>query len=532
MPDNIRSFRAASVADALAQIRREMGHEAVVVETKQLARRGLFSWFAAQAEVQVTASVATSLNGAKSGRRSARPSPAAATRPRIIPPTTQGTVAATAAQARRSAATPTLPPLDRTPQPLQSGEEIQQETPSRTHSRSPQAVPTHNRLVARRFDSSLNATTAAVSSPEASPESASFNVSRSAVEAPLTLALSPTKLVERGQEQSPATRGHFDLNQASDSPPTDFPHTDLPPTGSPNTDIEQRLDSLHKMIAELGRQTRPRGLVEIPPGLFAHYLALIEGDVEDEIARELIAKLQQHATPEQLDNTASTTSLLTALVEREIHCTEPLLPKRGYRRVAMLVGPTGVGKTTTIAKLAGRFGLEGDLRVGLITVDTYRVAAVDQLRTYAEIIDLPLQVVSSPEELPAALARFAEFDLVLIDTAGRSPHDDRQLEELKQLVAAATPDDICLVLSLASGARSLRATADRFAAVRPTSLILTKLDEAAGCGGLLSVSRDIAIPISYFTLGQEVPRDIEPANACRAARLVLGRDRLGHQPEA
>ena len=530
MPDNIRSFRAASVADALAQIRREMGHEAVVVETKQLARRGLFSWFAAQAEVQVTASVAASTSIAKPSRRSSRPSPAEATRPRIIQPTTQGTIAATAAQARRSAATPTLPPLDRAPQPLKSGEEIKQETPSRTHSRSAQAVPTHNRLVARRFDSSLNATTAAaaaVSSPEASPESASFNVSRSPAEAPLALALSPTKLEERGQEQSPATYGHFDLNQARSAP-----HTDFPPAGSPTTDIEQRLDALQKMIAELGRQSRPRGLVEIPPGLFAHYLALIEGDVEDEIARELIAKLQQHATPEQLDNTAATTSLLTALVEREIRCTEPLLPKRGYRRVAMLVGPTGVGKTTTIAKLAGRFGLEGDLRVGLITVDTYRVAAVDQLRTYAEIIDLPLQVVSSPEELPAALARFAEFDLVLIDTAGRSPHDDRQLEELKQLVAAATPDDICLVLSLASGAKSLRTTAERFAAVRPTSLILTKLDEAAGCGGLLSVSRDIAVPISYFTLGQEVPRDLEPANACRAARLVLGRDLLGHQPEA
>ena len=517
MADNIRSFRAASVEDALAQIRREMGHEAVVVETKQLAQRGLFSWFGAQSEVQVTASVAASSSGTRQRRHSSKPPQAEPARPRVIQPTTQGTVAAAAAQAKRNAATPTLPSLGRVPQPRLSGEKITPETVAC----SAQAVPACHRQIARSFDSSLLTTTGAVSSPEASR-----------AEAPLTLALSPTKLEERGQEQSPATRGHFDLNQATDFPPSDSPHADSSHAGSSTHDIEQRLDSLHKMIAELGRQSRPRGLVEIPPGLFAHYLALIEGDVEDEIARELIAKLQQHATPEQLDNTASTTALLTALVEREIRCTEPLLPRRGYRRVAMLVGPTGVGKTTTIAKLAGRFGLEGDLRVGLITVDTYRVAAVDQLRTYAEIIDLPLQVVSSPAELPTALEQFAEFDLVLIDTAGRSPHDDRQLEELKQLVTAASPDDICLVLSLASGAKSLRTTADRFAAVRPTSLILTKLDEAAGCGGLLSVSRDIAIPISYFTLGQEVPRDIEPANACRAARLVLGRDRLAHQPEA
>ena len=484
MSDNIRFFRAASVADALAQIRREMGHEAVVVETKQLAQRGLFSWFGTQSEVQVTASVGTSNHRSSKSQRSA------GSQPLVMQPTTQGTVAAAAAQARRSVTTPTLPaPAHASPErscPVVEQLEIDHSTSFHREGNGPRV---------------------------AKPNELDCRSTRGAM---------PTRLNDRN--------GHTRVVQPPAQVVTQV--REVKPEAVPHSDIEQRLDSLHKMIAELGRQTRPRGLVEIPPGLFAHYLALIEGDVEDEIARELIAKLQLHATPEQLDNTAATTSLLTALVEREIRCTEPLLPKRGYRRVAMLVGPTGVGKTTTIAKLAGRFGLEGDLRVGLITVDTYRVAAVDQLRTYAEIIDLPLLVVSSPEELPAALEQFAEFDLVLIDTAGRSPHDDRQLEELKQLVTAASPDDICLVLSLASGAKSLRATADRFAAVRPTSLILTKLDEAAGCGGLLSVSRDIAIPISYFTLGQEVPRDIEPANACRAARLVLGRDRLGHQPEA
>ena len=484
MADNIRSFRAASVADALAQIRREMGHEAVVVETKQLAQRGLFSWFGAQSEVQVTASVGTSNHRSSKSQRSA------GSQSLVMQPTTQGTVAAAAAQARRSVTTPTLhAPAQASPErscPVVEQLEIDRSTSFHRVGNGPR-VAKPNELDCRSTRGAL-----------------------------------PTRLNDRiGLAQVVQPFAQVDAQVR-----------EVKPEAVPPNDIEQRLDALHKMIAELGRQTRPRGLVEIPPGLFAHYLALIEGDVEDEIARELIAKLQQHATPEQLDNTAATTSLLTALVEREIRCTEPLLPKRGYRRVAMLVGPTGVGKTTTIAKLAGRFGLEGDLRVGLITVDTYRVAAVDQLRTYAEIIDLPLQVVSSPDEFPAALEQFAEFDLVLIDTAGRSPHDDRQLEELKQLVAAASPDDICLVLSLASGAKSLRTTADRFAAVRPTSLILTKLDEAAGCGGLLSVSRDIAIPISYFTLGQEVPRDIEPANACRAARLVLGRDRLGHQPAA
>ncbi len=521
MSDNIRSFRAASVEDALAQIRREMGHEAVVVETKQLTKRSLFSWFATQAEVEVTASVARSSRRTSqtSSSQSSPSQQATASRPLVMQPTTQGTIAAAAAQAKRNAACGATGVNGSTSLAI---DETSTMTPVAVATLSPSPQRGGKRTKpAREADGSSQTEIKPTSGQRLTrlPQTASSRAND-----PLRLP-SPARITP--SRNAHGLNSHFDNKIAMDRS-EDVVHSAVVEASS--TDIERRLDSLQQMIAELGRQTRPRGLVEIPPGLFAHYLALIEADVEDEIARELIAKMQQHATPEQLDNTATTTSLLTALIERELRCTEPLLPKRGYRRVAMLVGPTGVGKTTTIAKLAGRFGVAGDLRVGLITVDTYRVAAVDQLRTYAEIIDLPLQVVSSPAELPAALAQFAEFDLVLIDTAGRSPHDERQLEELKQLVAAATPDDICLVLSLTSGARSLRSTAERFAAVRPTSLILTKLDEATGCGGLLSVSRDIAVPISYITLGQEVPRDIEPANACRAARLILGRDRLSPAP--
>ncbi len=511
MSDNIRSFRAASVEDALAQIRREMGHEAVVVETKPLAKRGLFSWFATQSEVEVTASVA------RASQRSSKSQRSDTSRPQVVRPTTLRTIAAAAAQAKRNVASGLTGVIGSTS--LTVGD-------ASTMTASVVATSGLQRLASSPLKQTLWEGEAPAE-PRETREIPTKNGSAGASPSLFPPTVNPPRISNPARiTPSRNARGldSFRTNLIAMDSSQDVVQSAVAEANS--TDIERRLDSLQQMIAELGRQTRPRGLVEIPPGLFAHYLALIEADVEDEIARELIAKLQQHATPEQLDNTASTISLLTALVERELRCTEPLLPKRGYRRVAMLVGPTGVGKTTTIAKLAGRFGLEGDLRVGLITVDTYRVAAVDQLRTYAEIIDLPLQVVSNPAELSAALEQFAEFDLVLIDTAGRSPHDDRQLEELKQLVAAATPDDICLVLSLASGARSLRSTAERFAAVRPTSLILTKLDEAAGCGGLLSVSRDIAVPISYFTLGQEVPRDIEPANACRAARVILGRDRL------
>jgi flagellar biosynthesis protein FlhF len=189
-----------------------------------------------------------------------------------------------------------------------------------------------------------------------------------------------------------------------------------------------------------------------------------------------------------------------------------------------LVGPTGVGKTTTIAKLAANFRLRERRRVGLITVDTYRVAAVEQLRTYADIIDLPMEIVATPREMHQALARMADLDLVLMDTAGRSPRDEVKILELRAMLAEAAPDEVHLVLSSVASAASLAKTAEQFAAVGTTALVLTKLDEAASLGNLLPLVRSSRLPLSYVTHGQNVPDDIAPADAGRLARGILGLD--------
>jgi flagellar biosynthesis protein FlhF len=212
------------------------------------------------------------------------------------------------------------------------------------------------------------------------------------------------------------------------------------------------------------------------------------------------------------------------MVEGEIHCTSPISVTPGRRRVVALIGPTGVGKTTTIAKLAANFRLRDGIRMGLVTVDTYRIAAVEQLRTYAEIIDLPMKVVTSPREMRRALDELSGLDLVLIDTAGRSPRDELKIQELKSLLAEAQVDEVHLVLSLVASARSLQATAEKFAPAGATALILTKLDEAVGMGTLLSMARRTTLPISYLTTGQDVPDDIEHANMRRVSRLVLGEE--------
>jgi flagellar biosynthesis protein FlhF len=181
-----------------------------------------------------------------------------------------------------------------------------------------------------------------------------------------------------------------------------------------------------------------------------------------------------------------------------------------------------VGKTTTIAKLAANFHLRDRYRVGLITVDTYRIAAVDQLRTYADIIDLPMEVVATPREMRAALTRFDDLDLVLMDTAGRSPRDEVKIQELKSMLSEAQADEVHLVLSSVASTASMKKAAERFAEVGARSLVMTKIDEATGLGNLLPLLRSCRLPLSYVTDGQNVPDDIAGADRRKLARMVLG----------
>jgi flagellar biosynthesis protein FlhF len=192
---------------------------------------------------------------------------------------------------------------------------------------------------------------------------------------------------------------------------------------------------------------------------------------------------------------------------------DPIELHPGRRTVVALVGPTGVGKTTTIAKLAAQFRLHEEVRVGLITVDTYRIAAVEQLRTYAEIMDLPLEVVTTPREMRAAVGRLEDLDLVLIDTAGRSPRDAVRLAELRALLAESQADEIHAVLSAVAGRESLETAADSFGTVGASAVILTKLDEAGALPWLPELLARCRLPVSYTTHGQNVPDDISPAIA-------------------
>ena len=229
------------------------------------------------------------------------------------------------------------------------------------------------------------------------------------------------------------------------------------------------------------------------------------------MARELVERVRNEAPNEELADPVLIKARVARMIEEEISVAGPIAVTPGRLRLVALVGPTGVGKTTTIAKLAANYRLKGKHNVGLITVDTYRIAAVEQLRTYADIIDLPMQVVSTPREMREAVRRMRNLDLILLDTAGRSPKDEIKIRELKAFLTEASADEVHLVLSSVASARTLEQTAERFAAVGTTRLILTKLDEASSLGSVLPLVRSSKLPLSYLTNGQNVPDDIETA---------------------
>jgi flagellar biosynthesis protein FlhF len=260
--------------------------------------------------------------------------------------------------------------------------------------------------------------------------------------------------------------------------------------------------------------------VALPEGMFQAFTWLLDAGLDESHARSLLFEAQEQGAVEPLE------SRLLQCVEAQLRCTGAITIEPGRRRVVALAGPTGVGKTTTIAKLAAEMHFSGRCRIGLITLDTFRAGAVDQLRTYANVIGLPMHTASSSSELQTALDDFSNCDLVLIDTAGRGPRDEARIQELRDVLALAPIDELHLVVSVSSSQRSLIAAVERFRLLRPTNVLLTKLDEAPGLGSIYSAARCIDLPISYFTTGQDVPDDIEPAKADRTARLILGLEHL------
>lgn len=299
------------------------------------------------------------------------------------------------------------------------------------------------------------------------------------------------------------------------------PRMAAPRSPSPADGLETQLETVKEMVSQVIRRLDGNDLVDgYPECLKQMFNALVAAETETDLAKEIVARIADLTKRAEFDNEGAIRILGTYL-ERMFGRAEPIDAAAG-RRVCALIGPTGVGKTTTIAKLAANFALIEKRKVALITADTYRIAAVEQLKTYGDIIGVPVEVVFTPKELKTAVEMHRDADVILIDTAGRSHRNEMQLSELKAFLDAGTPSETYLVIAVNTSLRDAREIMRCYEKVGFDRLIFTKLDETSHFGLMLNLTAQARKPMSYFTTGQNVPDDIEVANPRRIARLILG----------
>jgi flagellar biosynthesis protein FlhF len=288
--------------------------------------------------------------------------------------------------------------------------------------------------------------------------------------------------------------------------------------GGDHDGIEDELAAIRRQLARLavGQGT--------PIGHLGDSLATLfeEAELPADLIAELDAAVAAAGPRLAADKRRDFCALLLA---RQLSCSAPI-DWTAVRRL-MVVGPTGVGKTTTIAKLAGELVLKRRKRVALVTIDTYRVGAQDQLRAYADLLDVPCEVATTPVQFAASLKRFADRDAVLIDTAGRSPADSARVHELKSFCRAAMdagfPASVMLAVAANGGRAEFAAVVERFSILPIEHTVVTKLDECVAAGRLYGCLRRHRLPLNYLTTGQEVPDDIVPANAGTVIERIFAR---------
>ena len=253
------------------------------------------------------------------------------------------------------------------------------------------------------------------------------------------------------------------------------------------------------------------------------YNTLLDNEVEEKNVNKIMEEMDSVMRQDmQIDSVLSNLYQKLILKFGKPECIETNPDKT---KVVFFIGPTGVGKTTTVAKLASVFKLEKKKKVAFLTADTYRIAATEQLKTYADIIEAPLSIVYSHEDMAGALESFKDYDLVLIDTAGYSHKNADQQAEIKKLIQSVGEEydmSVYLVLSATTKYADLKSIVDAYKSVWEYSVIFTKLDETSAYGNLLNVRMYCGANISYTTNGQNVPDDLEVFNSQRIVKLLLG----------
>lgn len=266
-----------------------------------------------------------------------------------------------------------------------------------------------------------------------------------------------------------------------------------------NKEINEMKNLLNTVIKNTTKEEKEDVILEI----------IEELDIDKEFIPKILEKLEGIKEEDRIKKL------------KEIILSEIDLSTEDIKGNIVLVGPTGVGKTTTIAKLAGKLSLKENKKVGLITVDTYRIGAVEQLRTYAEIMNIPFKVVINTKDMEEAIEEMKDLDVVLIDSTGRSSKNVMQISELRALIDKTNADNINLVISATTKNKDIKAIVDGYNTLSYDKIIVTKLDETSSYGSIYNISKRANKPIRFLTIGQNVPDDIKDVSKESLEKIIF-----------
>ncbi len=298
--------------------------------------------------------------------------------------------------------------------------------------------------------------------------------------------------------------------------------------------IEEKLDSLHTLLEQQLQKSdenkedqkedeKEEETSEMERFIKLLYNAMMDNEVNEHYANQIIDEIEKSNKPNMPFDYALTNTYQKMILK--FGKPAEIVPAKKGIKMVFFVGPTGVGKTTTIAKIASKFSVEGGKKVALLTTDTYRIAAAEQLRTYANILEVPFRVIYAAEEVDQALIDFKDYDFILVDTAGHSHQNEVQREAMGTFIHSVdgkVEHEVFLVLSATTKYRDLLSIADTYSAMTDYKLIFTKLDETTTLGNLLNLRLYTNASLSYVTCGHNVPDDIEIFNPQKTVKQLLG----------
>jgi len=317
--------------------------------------------------------------------------------------------------------------------------------------------------------------------------------------------------------------------------PRDIIIEDEPEPSKPSPGLEEKLDSLQSLLEQ--QLAKPEKTEEDRPEIEEKkeeqsemyvflkllYNKMIDNEINEKYANQIIDEVDKVNKPNlPIDYVLANIyqKMILKFGKPEIIVPASIGPK-----VVFFVGPTGVGKTTTIAKIASRFSVDDHKKVALLTADTYRIAAAEQLKTYANILEVPFRVIYTKEEIEQAIKEYRDYDYILVDTAGHSHQNEAQRSNMADFIRYVDSDiekEVYLVLSATTKYRDLISIADTYTEMTNYKLIFTKLDETTTLGNLLNLKLYTGASLSYMTYGQNVPDDIEDFNPQKTVKQLLG----------